>query len=413
MIRFLALAIGIVIGAPLASGASADDTRLVTGALTYKQKIALPPGARALVRAEGRFGVTLAEVTLEGDGLEMPRSFAFQVPSGLSGHVRALIKVNGAPRWIVDGVSFAAGQDPVALGELFLDPVSPLAFATEFLCGDMRVSVGMLGDEAVLRAEGRDIPLARVETASGARYDGVNDPGTSVWTKGDTAMVRLGGRDLPECRKVLPPEDRPYRARGIEPGWHVAFAGESAEVVADYGDIAREVPRPAPQLVPGGYAFDLAGAGARLRIEEHLCHDAATGMPYPDTAQLALDERVLRGCGGDPTDLLTGGAWQVTALGDAALIEPERLSLNFLDAGRVAGSGGCNRFAGGFGLTGEGLHFGPMASTMMACPEPLMEQERRMLDALEQVMAFDVDGRGRLLLMAEDRLTVLIEAARP
>ena len=42
-----------------------------------------------------------------------------------------------------------------------------------------------------------------------------------------------------------------------------------------------------------------------------------------------------------------------------------------------------------------------------------MEQERRMLDALEQVMAFDLDARGRLLLLAEDRRTVLIEADRP
>jgi heat shock protein HslJ len=136
-------------------------------------------------------------------------------------------------------------------------------------------------------------------------------------------------------------------------------------------------------------------------------------MPYPDTARLTLADRVLHGCGGDPVDLLTGGAWQITALGDAALVEPERLSLNFLDAGRVAGSGGCNRIVGGFSLTGEGLHFGPMASTMMACPDPLMEQERRMLDALEQVMAFDLDARGRLLLLAEDRRTVLIEADRP
>jgi heat shock protein HslJ len=138
-----------------------------------------------------------------------------------------------------------------------------------------------------------------------------------------------------------------------------------------------------------------------------------TGMPYPDTAQLTLGDRLLRGCGGDPADLLTGGAWRITAIGDAALIEPERLSLNFPDAGRVAGSGGCNRIVGGFSLSGEGLHFGPMASTMMACPEPLMEQERRMLDSLEQVAAFDIDSRGRLILLGEDRRTILIEAARP
>ena len=221
MIRFIALA--LTVGAALAPDARADETRMVIGALTYKQKIALPPGARALVRAEGRFGVTLGEVTFEGDRLEMPRGFAVEVPSGLSGNVRALIEVNGAPRWIIEGVPFAAGTEPVALHELFLDPVSPLAFATDFICGDVSVSLGMLGEEVVLRAEGHDIPLVQVKTASGARYDGVNEPDTSVWTKGDMAMVRLGGRDLPECRRELPAAERPYRARGNEPGWHVAL----------------------------------------------------------------------------------------------------------------------------------------------------------------------------------------------
>ncbi|MFB9148640.1 META domain-containing protein [Roseovarius ramblicola] len=411
MIRFLAL--GLVLCAALIPEARADETRAVTGTLTYRQKIGLPPGARAVVRAEGRFGVTLSEVTLEGDALEMPRGFVLEVPSGLSGRVRALIKVNGTPRWINEGVPFFAGEEAVTLGELFVDPVSPLAFATAFICGDMRVSVGMLGDEAVLRAEGRDIPLAQVKSASGARYDAVNEPGTSVWNKGGATVVRLSGRDLPECRKVLPPAKRPYRARGNEPGWHVALAGDTAEVVADYGEITREAPRPAPEAVPGGFRFDLSEAGARLLVEERMCHDNMSGMPYPDTAQLVLDGRVLRGCGGDPVDLLTGAAWRITALGDAALIEPERLSINFLDGGRVAGSGGCNRIVGGFSLSGEGLHFGPMASTMMACPETLMEQERRMLDSLEQVVAFDVDTRGRLILLAEDRRTVLIEAVRP
>ncbi|RXV58931.1 hypothetical protein C6W92_16005 [Roseovarius sp. A46] len=413
MIRFLALALGLTIGVAASSAKEAAESRVVTGALTYTQKIALPPGARAMVRAEGRFGVTLGETEFAGDGLEMPRRFTVEVPPGLSGTVRALIEVNGAPRWVIEGIPFAAGAEPVALGDVFLNPVSPLAFATDFICGDVGVSMGMLGDEAVLRAEGRDIPLAQVETASGARYDAVDEPGTSFWSKGDAAMVRLNGRDLPECDKVRPPAERPYRARGNEPGWYVSLDGQTAEIVADYGEITREAPRPEARAMPGGYEFDLSGADARLRVEEHLCHDDATGMPYPDTAYLALGDRELRGCGGDPADLLTGGAWQITALGDAALIEPERLSLNFLDAGRVAGSGGCNRIAGGFSLSGEGLHFGPMASTMMACPEPLMEQERRMLDALEQVMAFDVDTRGRLRLLAEDRQTVLIEAARP
>ena len=411
MIRPFALTLAVAFG--LAPAAGAQDTRKVTGALTYLQRIALPPDARAMVQATGRFGVVLGETDIASDGRQVPLGFEFTVPTGLSGIVSALIRMDGRPRWIIRDVPFEAGEEDVALGELVLDPVTPLAFATDLICGDVQVSVGILDDELTLRAEGRDIPMEQVKAASGARYKGTQEPDTEFWSKGQSATVKLRGTELPECREVPPPAEQPYRARGNEPGWHVDFDRETAQIVADYGELTREVPRPEAKAMPGAYEFDMPDAGARLRIEERLCRDTMTGMPHPDTARLILDGRELQGCGGDPADLLTGDAWRITALGDAELIEPERMSLNFFSPGRVAGSAGCNRLVGGFTLTGEGLSFGQMASTMMACPEPLMAQERRMLDALEQVAAFDMDGRGTLRLLGEDRATVLIEAARP
>jgi len=397
----------------LPAAAQEDDVRRIVGTLGYVQRIALPPEARATVVAEGRFGAMLGETTLDPDGKQVPLPFEMAVPTGLSGEVSAVIHVHGAPRWVLRGLAFDAGRAPVDLGELTLEPVTPIAFATELMCGDTPVLVGILGEEMVLRAEGRDIPLAQIEAASGARYEGVKDPETTVWNKGDVTTIRLEGRDLPECREVPPADEMPYRARGNEPGWYVDFGPETAEIVGDYGEITREAPRPVVQVVPGAYEFDLPEAGAHLRIEEQLCHDDMSGMPYPDTAYLTLDGRDLRGCGGDPADLLTDGVWQVTALGEAELIEPERLSLNFLHPGRLAGSSGCNRVVGGFTLTGEGMQFGAMGSTMMACQEPLMEQERRMLDALEQVTRFDVTEDGALLLIGGESGDVLLEARQP
>lgn len=390
-----------------------DDKRLVTGSLGYVQRIALPPEAQATVVAEGRFGTMLGEATLDPDGKQVPLTFEMAVPPGLSGQVSAVIRVNGAARWVLRGLDFDAGRDPVDLGALTLEPVTPIVFATDLICGDVQVSIGILEEDMILRAEGRDIPLKQVRAASGARYEAVNDPETTVWNKGEATTIRLEGRDLPDCREVPPAGEAPYRAVGNEPGWHVAFGAQTAEIVADYGDITREAPRPVVQVVPGAYEFDMPEAGAHLRIEERICRDNMTGMPYPDTARLRLDARELRGCGGDPADLLTKGVWQVTALGDAELIEPERLSLNFLSQGRVAGSSGCNRLVGGFALSGEGLRFGAMGSTMMACTEPLMEQERRMLDALEQVTRFDIAGDGALLLIGGDQDSALLEARQP
>ncbi|MGX0878623.1 heat shock protein HslJ/uncharacterized membrane protein [Roseovarius sp. MBR-154] len=393
--------------------AQEDDVRRVFGTLGYVQRIALPPEARATVVAEGRFGAMLGEATVDPDGKQVPLPFEMTVPPGLSGEVSAVIRVHGAPRWVLRGLAFEAGREPVDLGALTLEPVTPIAFVTELVCGDVPVMVGILGEEMVLRAEGRDIPLAQVVSASGARYEGIKDPETNVWNKGDATTIRLEGRDLPECHEVPPAEKMPYRARGNEPGWYVDFGPETAEIVGDYGEITRAAPRPVVQVVPGAYEFDMPEAGAHLRIEERLCHDDMSGMPYPDTAGFSLDGRELRGCGGDPADLLTDGVWQVTALGDAELIEPERLSLNFLHPGRVAGSSGCNRLVGDFTLTGEGMQFGAMGSTMMACPEPLMKQERRMLDALEQVTRFDIAEDGALQLIGGEADGVLVEARQP
>jgi hypothetical protein len=199
--------------------AQEDDVRRVFGTLGYVQRIALPPEARATVVAEGRFGAMLGEATVDPDGKQVPLPFEMTVPPGLSGEVSAVIRVHGAPRWVLRGLAFEAGREPVDLGALTLEPVTPIAFVTELVCGDVPVMVGILGEEMVLRAEGRDIPLAQVVSASGARYEGIKDPETNVWNKGDATTIRLEGRDLPECHEVPPAEKMPYRARGNEPGW--------------------------------------------------------------------------------------------------------------------------------------------------------------------------------------------------
>ncbi|SFN54470.1 Type III secretion system lipoprotein chaperone (YscW) [Roseovarius lutimaris] len=413
MPRFIAMACLMALILPLPAVAQDDGARTIRGGLGYAQRIALPPEARATVVVEGHFGSMLGETSVNADGQQVPLAFEVTVPADLSGRLSAVIHIQGQPRWVLRDVAFDAGAAPLDLGTLILEPVTPMAFAVDFTCGDLSVSVGVLGREMILRAEGRDIMLNVTESASGARYIGVNDPETEVWSKGDSAMIRLEGRDLPECKKAAPPQRAGYRAGGNEPGWTVVFDGDSAEITADYGEIRRTAVRPDVQVTPGAYTFYMPSAGARLTVNDRICKDDATGMPYPHTAHLSLDDRDFRGCGGNPVDLLIGPIWQVTSLGDTPLVEPERLSLTFAASNRVAGSTGCNRMVGGFNLTGEGIHFGAMSSTMMACPAPLMEQERRMLDALEQVTRFDIVDDGALYLMGDETGAPLLIARRP
>ena len=60
--------------------------------------------------------------------------------------------------------------------------------------------------------------------------------------------------------------------------------------------------------------------------------------------------------------------------------------------GRVTGTGGCNRFNGGYKTTGSQIKIGLLASTFMACEEGIMTQEGRYLKALQAATRFQVSG---------------------
>lgn len=413
MNRSLALAL-VALG--LAQPAAAQDgERRLSGALTYLARIALPPDARVAVVAHGAFGTTLGEARFATQGAQVPLAFELTMPPGLAGRVEAVVRVGGKPRWILQDAGFGAGAEVVDLGELMLSPITPLAFATRLVCGDERAAIGILEDQAVLRVAGRDIPLREAVFASGARYVGTEDPEVEVFTKGGRATIRIGERTLPECEPEAPPMRARYGARGNEPGWSVALEGDKADLAADYGAIRQTVARPAPRPEPGAYVFDMPEAGARLTVRPGLCRDDATGMPYPDRAELELGARRMTGCGGDPASLLTGGEWRIENIAGMGLIDRSNATIAFTDTGRVAGSTGCNRFfgVGGYTLTGEGMSLGQMGSTLMACPEPLMQQERRMLDTLAEIRRFDIDDTGALLLIGGSGDVPLLLARRP
>ena len=71
-------------------------------------------------------------------------------------------------------------------------------------------------------------------------------------------------------------------------------------------------------------------------------------------------------------------------------------------AGRLLVDVGCNAiFAAAYPLAPGRIAFGPAASTLMACPEPIMRQERLVLQALASAGRYDVDG-DRLRLSGPD-----------
>ena len=55
------------------------------------------------------------------------------------------------------------------------------------------------------------------------------------------------------------------------------------------------------------------------------------------------------------------------------------------DEGRIAGTTGCNRYFASYEASEGRMSLGHTGLTMMMCPDPAMDQERRMLGALERV----------------------------
>lgn len=87
-----------------------------------------------------------------------------------------------------------------------------------------------------------------------------------------------------------------------------------------------------------------------------------------------------------------GTSWSLAALHDEPILPGTHISARFDAAGAVSGSSGCNRYRASYRIDGASLAITAATGTLMACPPPLMEQERAYLAALQATAAFEVNG---------------------
>jgi putative lipoprotein len=89
---------------------------------------------------------------------------------------------------------------------------------------------------------------------------------------------------------------------------------------------------------------------------------------------------------------LVGSAWRLEDLGGAPILDRVQATLEFPEEGKAAGNGSCNRFFGAVEWKNETISFGPLASTRMACAEPVGNQEAKYLEALRNAERFTLEG---------------------
>lgn len=97
---------------------------------------------------------------------------------------------------------------------------------------------------------------------------------------------------------------------------------------------------------------------------------------------------------------LLGVMWQLSALRGEELQGSVKSTLFFAEDGKVNGHGGCNTFGGGAKIDGTSIKFGNLFSTMMACEDNKMNQERAFHEALGNAASYEL-SEGVLVLKDE------------
>lgn len=395
---------------PLISPAAAEsDMRTISGQLSYMQRIALGPDSLVLVEFRGKDDQLQGETRFSSEGRQVPLPFALQVPVNTDGQIRGAIWSAGRPAWVSDAVAIKASDEPLELGTLMLERYRPMDFSTLMRCGETEIEISVVDDHARLRVDGETIDLVPVPAASGAKFAAEGDADSFFWSRGNNALVSIAGNQLPECVAAVPLEKTSFKARGNEPGWTLEISGDHLQLSLDYGARELEAQLPAPVSTGGIKVYQRPDQDLSIRISDRLCNDSMTGMPYPATVAIEVEGQRLNGCGGDPRALLEGPQWTITTLAGKPVPDDASVTLAFLDDNRVAGNSGCNRFMGGYELTGEGLSFGRLAGTMMACPEPQMQTEQRFLGLLQQVLSFEIMPDQGLALITTEGEQIIAE----
>jgi heat shock protein HslJ len=202
------------------------------------------------------------------------------------------------------------------------------------------------------------------------------------------------------------PTARPYHAHGTEPFWSVTIGG--GRIVYEAPDQpGADVAAPRRRPIANGYRY--LTPAMRIDVTHVRCNNGMGDRYYADTFQVYFPgaDRPLDGCGGAvlPPATLADTGWGIVRIDGAAIAPAEDYLLQFDGEGRLHGQAGCNRLSGPYSEAGETLTPGPIMSTRMACPEPRMTHERKLLGLLSGPVRFSYPD-GDILLLTGNGVTV-------
>ena len=114
-------------------------------------------------------------------------------------------------------------------------------------------------------------------------------------------------------------------------------------------------------------------------------------------------ELILGGCASSP-NTLADTRWSLVNLNGQSVGSHPQVSIKFEDS-KINGTDGCNSYSTSYTVKGGKFSVNKnIAATMMACPEPIMQQANAYITALTQAAAYKIDGRQLMLSDASGKV---------
>lgn len=132
------------------------------------------------------------------------------------------------------------------------------------------------------------------------------------------------------------------------------------------------------------------------------------------TVWVALTSCVLAACASNASSSAGGnsslvGSWRLTAVGNQTIAmttgSPKMLAFE-AGSNKISGNVGCNRLLGIYENDGSSLRFNGVAATRMACDPATMQTEQQVIQSLENVQSWQINGK-ELQLRDDKQQTIL------
>jgi heat shock protein HslJ len=98
---------------------------------------------------------------------------------------------------------------------------------------------------------------------------------------------------------------------------------------------------------------------------------------------------------------VVGSTWQVEDIDRGGIIDRSMVTVQFPEEGRITGSTGCNNYFASVSIDSSSISLSGIGTTRRACPQSLMNQEQRFLEALNSAAQVSIDDDTWLVIHDE------------